>query len=96
MRPIFNNFLPRLAKKYTLFQGFSPFKDSKKLVTITNDFITSKFSYRPLIWMFHSRKFDHKTDTINERAFRLTYKDSVSTFEQLMAKQDLKPPMKGI
>ena len=62
--------------------------DSKKLVAIMNAFITSQFSYCPLMWMLHSRKTDHKINRIHERALGLAYKDNVSTFEQLLAKNN--------
>ena len=36
--------------------------------------------------MFHSRKTDHKINRIHERALKLAYKNNVSAFEQLLAK----------
>ena len=66
----------------------SHFMDSKKLVAIMNAFIMEQVSYCPLIWMFHSRKTDHKINRIHERALRLAYTDDVSTFEQLLAKNN--------
>ena len=62
--------------------------DSKKLVSVTNAFITSKFSYCPLMWMFLRRKPEHKISRIHERALRLAYEDNVSIFEQLLAKKN--------
>jgi len=61
----------------------SPFIDSKELVAMMNAFMTSQFSYCPLIWMFHSLKTDLKISRIHERPLRLAFKDNVSTFEQL-------------
>ena len=74
----------------------APFMDSLKLVTVMNAFKTSQFSYCPLIWMFHGRKTDHKINKIHEKALRLAYKDSVSTFEQLLTRNNSVPPTRGI
>ena len=51
---------------------------------LLNTFIESQFSYCPLIWMFHSRKLNHKINHIHERALRLVYNDYTSTFENLL------------
>ena len=40
-----------------------------------NAFVISKFSYCPLIWMFHSRKRNHRINKIHERALGITYND---------------------
>ena len=49
-------------------------------------FITSQFSYCPLIWMFHSRTLNNRINNIHKRALRLTYKDSQSSFKELLEK----------
>ena len=49
-------------------------------------FITSQFSYCPIIWMFHSRTLNNRINNIHERALRLTYKDKQSSFKELLEK----------
>ena len=49
-------------------------------------FITSQFSYFPLIWMFHSRTLNNRINNIHERALRLTYKDNQFSFKELLEK----------
>ena len=49
-------------------------------------FITSQFSYCPLIWMFHSRTLNNRINNIHERVLRLTYKDNQSSFKELLEK----------
>ena len=49
-------------------------------------FITSQFSYCPLIWMFHSRTLNNRINNIHERALRLTDKDNQSSFKELLEK----------
>ena len=46
-------------------------------------FITSQFSYCPLIWMFHSRNLSNKINRIHERALRLVYQNNLSFSELL-------------
>ena len=47
--------------------------DQRRL--ILNSFITSYFSYCPIVWMFHSRKLNERINHIHERALRIVYKD---------------------
>ena len=53
-----------------------------------NAFITSQFSYAPVVWMFHSRKQNHYINRIHERAFRVVYKDYNSSFDELLEKDN--------
>ena len=57
--------------------------DQRKL--LLNAFITSHFSYAPVVWMFHSRKLNNRINNIHERALRLVYKDYTSSFDDLLA-----------
>ena len=50
-------------------------------------FVFSQFSYCPLIWMFHSKKMEHRNNSIHKRALKLVYQDSPDlTFQELLAK----------
>ena len=50
----------------------------KKRRVLMKAFITSQFSYCPLVWMFHSRTLNNLINKIHERALRLFYK--IKTF----------------
>ena len=56
--------------------------------TITNAFISSQFSYAPVIWMFHSRRLNYRINHIYERALRIAYKDYKSSFDELLLKDN--------
>ena len=56
--------------------------DQRRL--ILNSFITSHFSYCPIVWMFHSRKLNERINHIHERALRIVYKDFSSSFQELL------------
>ena len=73
-------------KLHALARIFKYVETSKRRVLV-NSFITSQFSYCPLIWMFHSRKMEHSINKIHERALRLIYpSDSKLTFKELLNK----------
>ena len=60
--------------------------DQRRL--ILNSFITSHFSYCPIVWMFHSRKLNERINHIHERALRIVYKDFNSSFQELLIKDN--------
>ena len=51
---------------------------------ILNFFITSHFSYGPIVWMPHSRKMNERVNNIHGRALRIVYKDFISSFQELL------------
>ena len=53
-----------------------------------NAFITSQFSYAPLVLMFHSRKQNHHINRTHKRALRVVYKDDNSSFDELLEKDN--------
>ena len=48
--------------------------------------IKSQFSYRPLIWMFSSKKSNNLINRIHERSIRIVSSDNESNFENLLEK----------
>ena len=82
-----SQFCKKASKKlHALARIFKYIETSKRRVLV-NSFITSKFSYCPLIWMFHSRRKEHRINKIHERALRLIYpSDSKLTFKELLEK----------
>ena len=60
--------------------------DLPKRKVLMKAFITSQFSYCPLIWMFHSRTLNNRINNIHEKALRLTYKYNQSSFKELLEK----------
>ena len=47
-------------------------------------FVESQFKYCPIVWIFHTRRTNNKTNKLQERALRIVYDDDVSTFDQLL------------
>ena len=60
--------------------------DLPKRKVLMKVFITSQFSYCPLIWMSYSRTLSNRINNIHERALRQTYKGNQSSFKELLEK----------
>ena len=81
-----NNLCKKATQKLNALARISGYMDSSKKRTIMKAFITSHFSYCPLVWMFHSRELNNKINRIHERSLRLVYSDKTSTFQELLDK----------
>ena len=51
-----------------------------------NAFLTTQFSYCPLIWMCHSHLNNRKINRFHERCLRIIYNDKQSLFDELLNK----------
>ena len=51
-----------------------------KRKALMKTFVISQFNYCPLVWMFHSRKLNHRINSMYNRTIRVTYQDYKSTF----------------
>ena len=51
-------------------------------------FTESQFGYWPVVWMFHSRGINNKINRINERASRITYNNKLSSFQDLLDREN--------
>ena len=69
----------------TRIRNYMSIKQSKILM---KTFILSHFGYCPLVWMMHSRTLNNRINRIHERALRVVYKDDVSSFSDLLKKDN--------
>ena len=76
----------KASQKLNALARIAPYMNIQKRRTIVKSFVTSQFSYCPLIWMFHSRSRNNKINSIHERSLRITYQDNTSTFQELLKK----------
>ena len=51
-------------------------------------YVAFQCGYCPLVWMFHSRSLNNKINSLYERALRITYGDRLSSFENLLKKDN--------
>ena len=74
----------KASQKLHALARASMYMPKEKPKTVTRAFVISQFSYCPLIWMFHGKGVNSKINHIFERAVRITYKDFMSSFAELL------------
>ena len=82
------NICKKASQKLNVLARIASYMNIQKKKTIMKSFVTSQFSYCPLIWMFHSRRLNNKINSTHERALRITYQDNMSTFQELLNKDN--------
>ena len=78
----------KASRKLHALSRISKFMNYKKRRLVMRSFISSQFWYCPLVWMFHSRRLNNRINSIHERSLRLVYDDKVSSFEELLIKDN--------
>ena len=68
-----NTLLNKSNKNYHALARVCNYMDTNKGRVFMKAFITSQFSYCPLIWMFHSRTMNNSINTLHEKALKLVY-----------------------
>ena len=63
-----NTLLKKANKNNHALARVCNYLDTKKRRVLMKAFITSQFSYCPLVWMFHSRTLNNRINTIHEKA----------------------------
>ena len=79
-------FAQKLTENLTRIAKFLPFK--KGLIPF-KAFIESQFKYCPFVWMFHRRQINNKIHKVHERALRIVYNDTSTSFEKLIVKDKI-------
>ena len=82
------NILALASRKLTALARMSHILNFSKLRLLIKSFVESQFAYCPLVWMFCSRTMNNKINKLQERALRILYKDDVSSFEELLGKDN--------
>ena len=76
----------KAGEKLSVLARLSNFTCTNKKKVLMKAFIESQFGYCPLIWMFHSRRVNNKINHLLGRSLRIVYKDSISSFKDLLKK----------
>ena len=76
----------KASRKLNVLSRLASITNFEQRRLIMNSFITSHFSYCPVVWMFHSRKLNNRINKLHERALRMVYRDFNSSFEELLTK----------
>ena len=83
-----NNFCKKESQKLNALARVAPYMNIQQGRIILKSFVMSHFGYYPLIWMSHSRRIDNKMHRTHEKAPRITYQDHISTFQELLNKDN--------
>ena len=78
----------KASQKLHALARVSNYMDTEKVKLIMRSFIMSHFRYCPLIWMFHDRTTNSRINKIHERALRIVYRDTESSFDELLTKDN--------
>ena len=74
------------SQKLHALARIAAYMNLSKRRIVMKSFISSQFGYCPLVWMFCSRRLNHRINKIQERALRIVYRDQSSTFEDLLTR----------
>ena len=81
-----SNICTKATTKLHALSRISNFMTLKQRQITMKAFVLSQFGYCSLVWMFHSRKLNHRINRIHERALRIVYRDTSLSFDGLLSK----------
>ena len=71
-----NQLCKKASKKLHALARIAKYMNINKRRMLMKAFVFSHFSYCSLVWMFHSRKMEHRINNIHKRDLKLVYQDS--------------------
>ena len=79
-----SNLCKKSSQKLNALARVAAYMRLEKRKTVMKAFVTSQFGYCPLVCMFHSRGLNNKMNPLHERALRITYGNTSSSFQGLL------------
>ena len=79
------------ARQINALKRLSRFLDQDSRVLIYKSFVLSNFSYSPITWIFGGKGNSTKLEKLQERALRFVYRDTTSTYEEILKRGDFLP-----
>ena len=73
-------------RKLSILSRMFKFLTFEKRRVLIKVYFESQFKYCSLVWMFHGRQVNNKINRVHERALRMIYEDSTSSFDTLLEK----------
>ena len=80
------NICSKANRKLSALTRVAKFLLFKKRLILFKAFIESQFKYCRFVWMFHGRKINDKINKLHERALRIVYNNTITSFEELRVK----------
>ena len=81
-----SNICSKTNRKLRALTRVAKFLPLKKRRILFKACIESQFKYSPLVWMLHGGQINDKINKIHERALRIVYNDTITSFEELLLK----------
>ena len=81
-----SNICSKANRKLSALTRVAKFLPFKKRRILFKAFIESQFKYCPLVWVFHGRQINDKINKLHEKAPRIVYNDTITSFEELLVK----------
>ena len=82
-----SNICSKANRKLSALTRVAKFLPFKKRRILFKAFIESQFKYCPLVWIiFHGRQINDKINQLHERALRIVYNDTITSFQKLLVK----------
>ena len=72
--------------KWSVLARFSSYMTLTQRRVLMKSFIEAQFGYCRLVWMFHGRVLNRKIIYLHECSLRIVYRDSISSFHELLQK----------
>ena len=87
----FDFHMPKVCSKanrrLTILSRMFKFLTFDKRRAIIKAYFDTQFKFCPLVWMFHGRQVNNEINRLLERALRMIYEDSTSSFHTLLEKR---------
>ena len=83
----------KAARQLNALARISKYLDQSSLKTIHNSFISSNFSYCPLVWHFCGKVNNEKIEKIQERSLRILQNDFTSSYHDMLRIAETTPAL---
>ena len=74
----------KAGQKLNAISRITPYTGFAKWCLLVNAFFYSQFNDCQLVWMYHNRTNNNKTNRLHQRCLRLIYNDKKSFFKDLL------------
>ena len=82
------NICRKAGEKLSPLLRMSPYLDQGNKFLLYKSMIKSLFNYPSLVWMFCLRQSNNLINKVHERCLRLTYRDEIKDFQQILREQN--------
>ena len=82
--PYVSDVIRRASKQINILKRISKYLNVTGRINVYRSFISSNFSYCPVVWMFCGKKNSNKLEKLQERALRFVFDDSTSSYIDLL------------